>query len=270
MSTDASERTCDMYLQLDRLLSCQRTVSGSDHEMLFIVAHQSTELWLKLLLHELRIAMIRLRGNEFREASHRIGRCGTVLHHMTEAWEVLSTLCTNEFLPMRPELGTASGLQSYQYRQVEFMLGAKHRGIIAAYRHNPTAQADLIRALKEPGLYDAAIDRLSARGFAIAQWHLHRDVCLPYQSNETVANAWRLIYENPREYSDLWELGEGLTGLEQRFQQWRIHHLQAVARIIGYRHGTGGTDGLPYLRHVLDNMFFPELWEIRTTLGVVP
>jgi len=267
MYTDlAGTLTYGKHLVLDQLLSAQRQVSGSDHELLFIVIHQSTELWMKLLLHELGIAAAGLETGEVTAANRRLARCSCVFAHMIHAWDVLATLSPNDFLSFRDRLETGSGLQSYQYRLIEFALGAKNAGMLLPHRHTPEIHARLEAALREPGLYDAAIALLARRGLAVSADHLGRDVSLPYQADPSVAAAWLTVYKAPEAHPELLALGEQLVDLEYRFQQWRVHHLKTVERIIGFKRGTGGTSGVPYLRGVLDRLFFPELWEIRTRL----
>jgi tryptophan 2,3-dioxygenase len=267
MITDlAGTLTYGKHLALDQLLSAQRPVSDSDHELFFIVVHQATELWMKLLLHEIGVASGQLREGAVPAANRRLSRCSSVLAHMVHAWDVMATLTPGDFLTFRHRLETGSGLQSYQYRLVEFALGAKNRAMLLPHRHTPEIHARLEAALAEPGLYDLAIRLLAARGLPVSAAQLGRDVALPYRADPSVAEAWLSIYRAPEARPDLWGLGEQLVDLEYRLQQWRVHHLKTVERIIGFKRGTGGTSGVPYLRDALDRLFFPELWEIRTRL----
>jgi tryptophan 2,3-dioxygenase len=267
MYTDlAGTLTYGKHLMLDQLLSAQRQVSDSDHELLFIIVHQTTELWMKLLLHEIEVAIEGLKAGAVAAANRRLARGACVLSHMIHAWDVLATLTPNDFLSFRHRLETGSGLQSYQYRLIEFALGAKNRGMLLPHRHTPEIHARLQAALDQPGLYDVAIRLLARRGLPVSAAHCERDPSLPYQADASVAAAWLAVYQAPEAYPDLLSLGEQLVDLEYRFQQWRVHHLKTVERVIGYKRGTGGTSGVPYLRSVLDRLFFPELWEIRTRL----
>ena len=262
----AGTLTYGKHLVLDQLLSSQRPVSDSDHELLFIVVHQSTELWMKLLLHEIGVAIGHLRSGAVAEANRRLARGACVLSHMIHAWDVLATLTPNDFLTFRHRLETGSGLQSYQYRMIEFSLGAKNRGMLLCHRHTPDIHAELEAALARPSLYDEALALLARRGLPISPAHLRRDPTLPYAPDASVADAWLAIYRAPEAHPDLHPLGEQLVDLEYRLQQWRVHHLKTVERVIGYKRGTGGTSGVPYLRDALDRPFFPELWEIRSRL----
>ncbi len=267
MVTDlAGTLTYGKHLMLDRLLSSQGPVSDSDHEMLFIVIHQATELWMKLLLHEIGVAAGRLRAGAVGEANRRLARAACVIGHMVHAWDGLATLTPNDFLTFRDRLETGSGLQSYQYRLVEFALGAKNAGMLACHRHTPEIHAELTAALERPGLYDVAIEILAARGLPVSEACRARDVRVAYAADGSVAEAWLAVYRAPEAHPDLFALGEQLVDLEYRFQQWRVHHLGTVERVIGFKRGTGGTSGVPYLRNVLDRRFFPELWEIRSRL----
>ncbi len=267
MITDlAGTLTYGKHLRLAELLSAQRPVSDSDHELLFIVIHQATELWMKLLLHEIGVAATHLRTGAVAEANRRLARGSTVVAHLLHAWDVLATLTPNDFLTFRHRLETGSGLQSYQYRLIEFALGAKNRGMLLPHRHTPEIHAVLEAALARPSLYDEAIQLLARRGLPVSQACKDRDVTLRHASDASVAEAWLAVYRAPDAYPDLLALGEQLVDLEYRLQQWRVHHLKTVERIIGFKRGTGGTSGVPYLRNVLDQLFFAELWEIRTRL----
>jgi tryptophan 2,3-dioxygenase len=267
MHTDlAGTLTYGKHLKLEQLLSAQCPVSDSDHEMLFIVIHQAAELWMKLLLHEIEVAAGRVEADATAEANRRLARGACVLSHLVHSWDVLATLTPGDFLTFRHRLETGSGLQSYQYRLIEFALGAKNRGMLLPHRHTPEIHARLEAALARPGLYDATLNLLARRGLPVSPAHRARDVRLPYAPDASVAAAWLAIYRAPEAYPDLLALGEQLVDLEYRFQQWRVHHLKTVERILGFKRGTGGTSGVPYLRDVVDRLFFPELWEIRTRL----
>jgi tryptophan 2,3-dioxygenase len=262
----AGTLTYGKHLCLDELLAAQRPVSDSDHELLFIVVHQTTELWMKLLLHEIRTAIGAIRRGDLAHAGRRLARCSAVVTHMTHAWDVVATLSPHDFLSFRHRLETGSGLQSWQYRLVEFALGAKRRGMLLPHRHTPEIHAHLEAALGEPSLYDEAIRLLARRGLGVSEAQCRRDVSQAYEADASVAEAWLTVYRSPDAHADLLDLAERLIDLEYRLQHWRVHHLKTVERIIGYKRGTGGTSGVPYLRGVLDKLFFPELWEIRTRL----
>jgi tryptophan 2,3-dioxygenase len=267
MHTDlAGTLTYGVHLQLERLLSAQKPVSDSDHEPLFIIIHQTSELWMKLLLHELGVARALLEADAVSEANRRLARCACVLSHMVHSWDVLATLTPNDFLTFRGRLETGSGLQSYQYRLIEFALGAKNRAMLLPHRHTPEIHARLEAAIEEPGLYDAAIGLLARRGLLSSTPRSASDGPQSDPPDPAVAEAWLAVYRAPDEHPDVYALAERLVDLEYRFSQWRVHHLKTVERVIGYKRGTGGTSGVPYLRGVLDRLFFPELWEIRTRL----
>lgn len=267
MHTDlAGSLTYGKHLQLDRLLSSQHPVSDSDHELLFIVVHQTSELWLKVLLHEIGVAIGHVQAGALAEADRRLARGSTVLTHLIHSWDVLATLSPNDFLTFRHRLETGSGLQSYQYRLLEFALGSKNRALLLPHRHTPAIHAELEAALARPGLYDVTLRLLAERGLPISPNHLARDPGVSYEPDPSVTAAWLAVYRDPDARRDLWAHGEQLVDLEYRLQQWRVHHLKTVERIIGWKRGTGGTSGVPYLRKVLDRLFFPELWEVRTML----
>ncbi len=267
MITDlARTLTYGKHLMLNRLLSAQRPVSASDHELLFIVIHQSTELWMKLLLHEIGISSHHIEAVALDEANRRLARVSAVLTHMVHAWDVLATLTPTDFLTFRHRLETGSGLQSFQYRLIEFALGAKNRAMLLPHRHTPEIHAELEAALARPGIYDITLKLLAKRGLPVSREHLARDVSLPYRADPSVTAAWLAIYRAPEDHPDLHALGEHLVDVEYRLQEWRVHHLKTVERVIGFKRGTGGTSGVPYLRDALDRPFFPELWEVRTLL----
>jgi len=254
------------YLKLDKLLGAQRRLSENHNEMLFIIQHQTTELWMKLILHELGAAIAGLRRDELAAAFKMLARVSRVMANLIQAWDVLSTLTPSEYLAFRHKLGRSSGFQSHQYRTIEFMLGNKSREKLAVFRHRPAVYAPLKRQLAAPSIYDEAIKLLARRGFAIAEKALKRDWSRPYRRDASVAQAWTAIYRDTERYWDLYELAEELVDLEDFVRQWRFRHVTTVERIIGYRRGTGGTAGVAYLRELLKVRLFPELWDLRTTL----
>jgi len=259
----AGEMSYGDYLALDQLLSAQHPRSGNHNEMLFIIQHQTTELWMKLMLHELRAARERMRGDDLQSAFKMLARVSRIMAQLIQAWDVLSTLTPSEYLAFRGVLGRASGFQSHQYRLIEFVLGNKNAGMIAPHRHRPEILAELEAELAAPSLYHEAIRVLARRGFAVAA---EREFSGPHVEDAAVAGAWEAVYRDPAHHWDLYELAEELVDLEDYFRQWRFRHVTTVERVIGFRRGTGGTAGVPYLRSLLEVRLFPELWDLRTRL----
>jgi tryptophan 2,3-dioxygenase len=254
------------YLHLDELLAAQHPLSAQHDEMLFIIIHQATELWMKLALHELRAALAFIRGDTLSPAFKALARVSRVQAQLIQSWDVLSTLTPADYMSFRSRLGHASGFQSLQYRLIEFTIGNKNAGMMEPHRHLPERHAELAAALRAPSLYDEAVALLARRGFAIDAAVLGRDVALPYVADETVKQAWLAVYRDTARHWELYELAEELVDLEDWFQQWRFRHVTTVERIIGRKRGTGGTAGVAYLRKALDIRFFPELWDLRTEL----
>jgi len=254
------------YLGLDQLLAAQRPRSGQHDEMLFIIQHQTTELWLKLILHELGAARDRVRADDLQPAFKMLARVGRIMAQLIQAWDVLATLTPSEYTAFRGALGRASGFQSYQFRLIEFMLGNKQRAMIDPHRHRADLAAALEAELVAPSIYDEAIRLLARRGVAMTPTALDRDFGLPYVADPSVEAAWTAVYRDPERHWDLYELGEELVDLEDFFRQWRFRHVTTVERIIGWKPGTGGTAGVAYLRKLLDVRLFPELWDLRTQL----
>ena len=254
------------YLQLDRLLEAQRPLTQNHNEMLFIVQHQTTELWMKLVIHELTAAIAQLKGDALAPAFKMLARVSRIMAQLIQAWDVLSTLTPSEYMDFRASLGRASGFQSYQYRAIEFLLGNKRRALIDAFRHRNDLHQALQSLLQAPSIYDEAIRLLARRGFTIDGAALERDWSEPYRPNPSVATAWMAVYRDTKQHFDLYELGEELVDLEDFFRQWRFRHVTTVERIIGGKPGTGGTEGVAYLRGLLEIRLFPELWDLRTAL----
>jgi tryptophan 2,3-dioxygenase len=254
------------YLQLDRLLEAQRPLSQNHNEMLFIVQHQTTELWMKLVIHELTAAMAQLKADALAPAFKMLARVSRIMAQLIQAWDVLSTLTPSEYMDFRASLGRASGFQSYQYRAIEFLLGNKRRALIDAFRHRADLHERLAALLAAPSIYDEAIRLLARRGFTIDGAALERDWSERYRANPSVAAAWMAVYRDTKQHFDLYELGEELVDLEDFFRQWRFRHVTTVERIIGGKPGTGGTQGVAYLRGLLELRLFPELWDLRTLL----
>jgi tryptophan 2,3-dioxygenase len=254
------------YLHLDALLSAQAPLSEEPDELLFITIHQVKELWLKLLNRELDAVIAHVRADELQPAFKGTARINRIQEQLIQAWTVLSTMTPSDYLRFRPYLGRSSGFQSWQYRLVEFKLGAKDAVKMAPHRHRGDIAGPLDAAYHAPSLYDEALRLLARRGYAIPAEVLDRDVTQPYAAHPAVEAAWEEIYRHSDEHFDLYELAEELVDLEDSFQQWRFRHMKTVERIIGMRGGTGGSSGVGYLRHALEKYFFPELWSVRTKL----
>jgi tryptophan 2,3-dioxygenase len=264
----AGSTTYADYLRLDLLLSAQRPRSSPEHhdELLFIIQHQTSELWLKLLIHELLAARREVQADQLEPAFKILARVGQVQRMLFEQWSVLETLTPSEYLSFRHVLGPASGFQSPQYRAVEFLLGNKDAKALLPHRHTPDVHAWLQGLLGEPSLYDEFLRHLARRGLPVPRERIERDFTLPYERHPGVVAVFRTIYEAPDQYWDGYEMAEKLVDVEQRFQLWRFRHMLTVKRIIGLRPGTGGSSGVPFLERALDVVFFPELWDVRTEL----
>ncbi|MGP4068595.1 tryptophan 2,3-dioxygenase [Halobacillus sp. B29] len=265
--TDFKERmTYGEYLHLDELLSAQKRLSSHHDEMLFIIIHQVSELWMKLILHELTESIHAIQKGELASAFKMLARVSNIQVQIIHAWDVLSTLTPAEYIEFRDKLGQASGFQSYQYRMVEFALGYKTPHVLKIYQKSPDLHEELTRAYESPGIYDAAIQKLAEAGLDISSDVLHRDYTKLYEKDPTVEKAWMIVYKDVNQYWDLYQLAEKLVDIEDRLQQWRFRHMKTVERIIGHKTGTGGSSGVGYLKKVLDHRFFPELWDVRTSL----
>ncbi len=254
------------YLQLDRILSAQQPISYEHDEMLFIVIHQASELWMKLCLHELSGALDHIRRDDLGPSFKMLSRVSRIQAQLTQSWDVLATMTPAEYSAFRNQLGRASGFQSFQYRALEFIIGNKNADMIEVHRHDPERYDVLQRMLRSPSIYDESLRLLSRRGFEIPEEYLDRDWSQPYQPNKQVAAAWLSVYHSIDENWDLYELAEKLVDLDMKFQLWRFSHMKTVERIIGYKRGTGGTGGVSYLTKALELRFFPELWTIRTSM----
>jgi tryptophan 2,3-dioxygenase len=265
--TDLEGRmTYGKYLHLDDVLNAQHRLSDEHDEMLFIIIHQASELWLKLAGHEIEAAISNVQSNNFRHTFKVIARVKLILTQLTQSWSILSTMTPADYLKFRDTLGPASGFQSYSYRRLEFLLGNKNRKLIEVHRHDSDVYEDLKRVLEQPGLYDVVLRKLSEEGFDIDAHKLERDFTLPYDADESVQAAWFEIYSNPDKHFELYELAEKLVDIEDAFQNWRFKHMYTVQRIIGNRPGTGGSSGVPFLKKAIETSFFPELFAIRTDL----
>lgn len=262
----AHEMTYGSYLNLDSILNSQRLVSGHHDEMLFIIIHQASELWMKLILHELTAAMEAVHHDVLEPAFKMLARVSKAQQQLIQSWDVLSTLTPAEYMEFRDDLGHASGFQSWQNRLIEFALGHKQAAVLKVYAHDELLSARMKEALHRPSIYDESIAVLAKRGLPIDEQCLRRDWSEDYRPNESVEAAWLTVYRNVDAYWDLYQLAEKLVDIEDRQQQWRFNHMKTVERIIGYKTGTGGSAGVGYLKQVLDHRFFPELWSLRTQL----
>jgi tryptophan 2,3-dioxygenase len=239
------------YLHIDTILSAQKPLSPAHDEMLFIVQHQTSELWMKLMVHELTAAIASIRTDELGTAFKMLARVSKIMEQLVHAWDVLATMTPPEYSAIRPYLGQSSGFQSFQYRCIEFSLGNKNAAMLKPHAHSAERLALVL---------------LARRGIAVPVSHTQRDWTLPYEANEAVEQAWLQVYRNPKQHWDLYQLGEELTDLEDAFRLWRFRHVTTVERVIGFKRGTGGTGGVSYLRKMLDVVLFPEIWTLRTEL----
>jgi tryptophan 2,3-dioxygenase len=254
------------YLQLGKLLDAQKPLSYQHDEMMFIVIHQTSELWMRLFLHELAGVLGCVRRDDLGPSFKMLTRISQVQTQLTAIWDVLATMTPSDYSAFRNVLGRSSGFQSLQYRLLEFTIGNKNADMVAVHQHDPKAHEALKAALEAPSLYDEVLALLSRRGYGIPEAYLARDFSEPYQPSKQVAGAWLAVYHNAKQDWDLYELAERLIDVDHKFQLWRFHHLKAVERIIGHKRGTGGTSGVPYLAKALELKFFPELWQIRTSM----
>ena len=254
------------YLHLEKLLTAQQPLSREHNEMLFIIVHQVSELWMRLMLHELTAALKCIAQDDLDPALKMLARISRTQTQLISVWEVLSTLTPFEYSAFRNALGRSSGFQSFQYRLLEFLFGNKNAEMVRVHARDPGSFQILKRALESPSLYDEVLRLLSRRGYEIPADYLARDFSEPYRASKQVAGAWLGVYHNADSGWDLYELAERLVDLDHNFQLWRCHHLKTVERIIGYKAGTGGTAGVSYLAKALELKFFPELWQIRTSM----
>jgi tryptophan 2,3-dioxygenase len=257
------------YLQLNQLLSAQQPVSTPEHhdEMLFIIQHQTSELWLKLVLHELQVVRQRLQDDDLRMAMKGIARIKHIQRTLTEQWSVLATLTPSEYAEFRSALGSSSGFQSYQYRAVEFLLGNKNEQMLAVFKSDPAAHQLLSGLLRRTSIYDEFIRLLDRRGFDVPEELLERDVSKAHTFDDGLVQIYRYVYEHAQDNWDIYEACEELVDLEDNFQLWRFRHLKTVERTIGMKQGTGGSSGVGFLRRALELTFFPELYAVRTEIG---
>ncbi len=264
---DLSESlTYSQYLHLDKLLAAQRPLSYEHDEMLFIVIHQVSELWMKLCLHELNATVDCVRRDNLGPTFKMLSRVSTIQQQLLQSWDVLATITPYDYSAFRNTLGKSSGFQSPQYRMLEFLIGNKNADTIKVFRGDPQAYEMLERALRAPSLYDEVLRLLSRRGLDVPPESIDRDFMQPYQASKKVAAAWLSVYHNSEKEWDLYGLAERLVDLDYKFQLWRFAHVKTVERIIGSKRGTGGTGGVSYLTKALELKFFPELWSIRSSM----
>jgi tryptophan 2,3-dioxygenase len=254
------------YLHLDAVLNAQHPLSPDHNEMLFIVQHQTSELWMKLMLHELEAAIAHVAADELGHAFKMLARVSRIMEQLVHAWDVLATMTPPEYSAVRPYLANSSGFQSWQYRCIEFSLGNKKAAMLKPHEHRADLLAHVRAAYEAPSLYDEALRLLARRGLPVPATHIERDWTQPYAESAAVEAAWLTVYRAPQQHWDLYQLGEELTDLEDAFRLWRFRHVTTVERVIGFKRGTGGTSGVGYLRKMLDTVLFPEIWHLRTDL----
>jgi tryptophan 2,3-dioxygenase len=262
----AADMSYGDYLHLDAVLAAQHPLSPDHNEMLFIVQHQTSELWMKLMLHELRAAVAAIAADDLPPAFKMLARVSRIMEQLVHAWDVLSTMTPPEYSAIRPYLSSSSGFQSWQYRCIEFMMGNKNAAMLKVHELRAERFAVVETAWRAPSLYDEALRLLARRGLAVPASHVQRDWTQAYVADEAVAQAWLTVYRDPSAHWNLYQLGEELVDLEDAFRLWRFRHVTTVERVIGFKRGTGGTSGVAYLRRMLDVTLFPELWSLRTDL----
>jgi tryptophan 2,3-dioxygenase len=260
----AAEMSYGDYLHLDAVLNAQHPLSPDHNEMLFIVQHQTSELWMKLMLHELRAAIAAVAADRLAPAFKMLARVSRIMEQLVHAWDVLATMTPPEYSAIRPYLASSSGFQSWQYRCIEFSLGNKNAAMLKPHAHRSDLLALVETAFRAPSLYDEALRLLARRGLPVPASHVERDWTEPYVASDAVEAAWLQVYREPEAHWDLYQLGEELTDLEDTFRLWRFRHVTTVERVIGFKRGTGGTNGVSYLRRMLDVVLFPEIWRLRT------
>ena len=254
------------YLRLDQLLAAQKPLSPDHNEMLFIIQHQTSELWMKLMLHELGPAIQCVARDDLGSAFKMLARVSKIMEQLVHAWDVLATMTPPEYSAIRPYLANSSGFQSAQYRCIEFALGNKNAAMLKPHQHRADLLAMVQAAYRAPSLYDQSLRLLGRRGITVPAAYIERDWTQPYQASAAVEQAWLVVYRDPEQHWDLYQLGEELTDLEDAFRLWRFRHVTTVERVIGFKRGTGGTGGVSYLRKMLDVVLFPEIWTLRTAL----
>jgi len=253
------------YLRIDQILTAQSPLSQAHDELLFIVQHQTSELWMKLAIFEMRSAADAIRNDNLQPAFKMLTRVARIFEQLNNAWDVLRTMTPSEYAVMRPSLGQSSGFQSWQYRAIEYLAGNRNLAMLRPHEHRPEIVAELEAILAQPSIYDEAIALLARNGFDVGG-EPRADLREKRTENDAVTEAWRQVYADPQRYWPLYELAEKLVDFEDYFRRWRFNHVTTVERIIGFKRGTGGTGGVTYLRRMLDVVLFPELWHVRTVL----
>jgi len=254
------------YLHLERVLDAQQPLSEAHDELLFIIQHQTSELWMKLAIHEIRATIKAIHNGELQPAFKMLSRIARIFEQLTNAWDVLRTMTPSEYTEFRDQLGQSSGFQSYQYRAIEFLAGNRNLAMLGPHAHRSDVVAKLEEILGAPSLYDEALLLLARNGFDIGEDAQRADWRTTRTANDKVLDAWKTVYESPEKYWMLYELAEKLVDFEDYFRRWRFNHVTTVERIIGLKRGTGGTSGVSYLRRMLEVELFPELWKVRTEL----
>ena len=254
------------YLGLDQLLSAQTPLSSAHDEMLFIIQHQTSELWMRLAIHEAGTARAAIHRDDLPQAFKMLARVSRIFEQLNNAWDVLRTMTPSDYTSFRDSLGQSSGFQSHQYRMIEYMLGNRNKAMLRPHEHNPVVIASLNAELAIPSVYDEVLQLLVRHGLALPPALLQRDFSQTHEAHEAVQAVWKTVYEDPDKYWSLYELAEKLVDLEDYFRRWRFNHVTTVERVIGFKRGTGGTGGVSYLRRMLDVTLFPELWNVRTVL----
>ena len=254
------------YLHIDRILSAQRQLTAAHDEMLFIIQHQTSELWMKLALHELNAARAAIAADRVREAFKMLARIARIFEQLNNAWDVLRTMTPSDYTTFREALGQSSGFQSWQYRLIEFAVGNRNAAMLRPHAHRPDVLALLGAELARPSLYDEALRHLSRIGMAVPPDVLTRDLSQPWTARDDVQAVWQTVYRDPQAHWQAYELAEKLMDFEDYFRRWRFNHVTTVERVIGFKRGTGGTSGVSYLKRMLEVELFPELWHLRTTL----
>ena len=254
------------YLELDKILQAQQPLSSAHDEMLFIIQHQTSELWMKLAIHELSATCRLIAADDLQPAFKTLSRVSRILEQLNSAWDVLRTMTPSEYTEFRGSLGQSSGFQSWQYRMIEFLVGNKNAAMIHSHQDDKAVVERLEAAHRAPSIYDLTIRLLDRRGLAIDKAIIERDVSVSHIGDDSVVRAWLSVYQDPARFWELYELAEKLVDFEDYFRRWRFNHVTTVERIIGFKRGTGGTSGVSYLRKMLDVVLFPELWQVRTQL----
>ena len=254
------------YLQIDRILGAQHCLTEAHDEMLFIIQHQTSELWMRLALHELDAARRMLAADRAQEAFKMLARVARIFEQLNSAWDVLRTMTPSDYSRFRDDLGQSSGFQSWQYRLIEYAVGNRNVAMLRPHEHRPDILSRLQAELARPSLYDAALAHVARLGLPVPEAVLARDVAGPWEVQDGVRAMWEIVYRDPSRHWQAYELAEKLVDFEDYFRRWRFNHVTTVERVIGFKRGTGGTAGVSYLRRMLEVQLFPELWQVRTTL----